>query len=509
MVDTAPAYGFDRSEEIGGKIMAEANLLFDGIPGIIAIVAICALDPRFLAIGSHQMSNPVARQPDDHSSPVAKLIHQYLTSAACPVIDHDVRDEGDVSSSARPRLSRSCIGIMAAAGGIAVANLYYNQPMLPDISRSFGVSSDVIAVLPMLTQTGYALGLFLFVPLGDTVDRHRLVLALLVGIVVSLVGLAIAPSLVWLDMASLTLGVSSVLAQVLVAFTAQLSPPKHRGRIVGTIQAGILAGILLARTVSGMVSAHLSWRLMFWLAAAMNLGLLVVLHWVLPRTPPTTSLPYLRVLWSLKDLWQSYPQLRTSSFIGALLFAAFSAFWSTLAFHLAEPPFGYGSQVAGLFGLLGAAGAASAPIAGRLTDSRGAAFTVAIGTLITAVAFVVLMLAESSLVMLALGVVVLDVGIIATMNGNQSTILSLAAEATSRTNTIYMVLYFVGGALGSYTGGLAWHHFDWPGVTVLGLLYSCAAVLVRFVAWMPAHRPPDQPRILPSTLQPTEKRIGE
>jgi predicted MFS family arabinose efflux permease len=375
---------------------------------------------------------------------------------------------------------------MATAGGIAVANLYYNQPMLPEIGLSFGVAANVIALLPMLTQIGYALGLFLFVPLGDVVDRHRLVMALLFGVILSLLALALAPSLVWLDIASLTLGMTSVVAQVLVAFAAQLSPPQHRGRIVGALQAGILAGILLARTVSGTVSAHIGWRPMFWLAAAMVLVVLVVLHRVLPRTPPPPSQPYLRVLRSLKDLWQSYPQLRTSSLIGALLFAAFSVFWSTLAFRLGEPPFGYGPQVAGLFGLLGAAGAAIAPLAGRLTDSRGAAFTVAVGTVVVATAFVVFILSESSLVMLALGVVVLDVGIQAAMNGNQSTVLSSAPQATSRTNTIYMVLYFVGGALGSYTGGLVWHHFGWPGTTALGLVYSCAAVFVRYAAWMPA-----------------------
>jgi predicted MFS family arabinose efflux permease len=218
----------------------------------------------------------------------------------------------------------------------------------------------------------------------------------------------------------------------------------------------------------------------------MNLGVLVVLHRVLRRTPPPAPQPYPRVLRSLKDLWQSYPQLRTSSLIGALLFAAFSVFWSTLAFRLGEPPFGYGPQVAGLFGLLGAAGATSAPLAGYLTDRRGAGFTVAVGTVATATAFTVFILAGSSLAMLALGVILLDVGIQAAMNGNQSTVLSLAPQATSRTNTIYMFIYFVGGALGSYTGGLAWHHFGWPGITALGLLYSCAAVLVRFAAWMPA-----------------------
>src|SRR6202040_2223458 len=177
-------------------------------------------------------------------------------------------------------------------------------------------------------QIGYALGLLLFVPLGDVVDRSQLVSALLFGIIVSLVALALAPSLAWLDIASLTLGMTSAVAQVLVALAAQLSPPQRRGRVIGTLQAGILAGILLARTVSGTVSAHFGWRLMFWLAAAMNLGVLVALppalHRALQRTPPPTPQSYPRLLRSLKDLWQSYPQLRTSSLTRVLPFAAFS-----------------------------------------------------------------------------------------------------------------------------------------------------------------------------------------
>jgi predicted MFS family arabinose efflux permease len=432
------------------------------------------------------MLNQSARQSGDQSSSIAKPSQQLWTLAACPTVGHDAPPEEEASSSGRPHLSPSCVGIMAVAGGITVANLYYNQPMLPDVGRSFGVAANVISLLPMLTQIGYALGLLLFVPLGDVIDRRQLVLALLCGIIVSLAALALAPSLAWLDIASLALGMMSAAAQVLVALAAQLSPPQHRGRIVGTMQAGILVGILLARTVSGTVSAHYGWRQMFWLAAAMNLGVLVVLHRALQRTPSPAPQPFPCLLRSLKHLWQSYPQLRTSSLIGALLFAAFSVFWSTLAFRLGEPPFGYGPQVAGLFGLLGAAGATSAPLAGYLTDRRGGGFTVAVGTAATAAAFIVFMLAGSSLAMLGLGVILLDVGIQAAMNGNQSTVLSLAPQATSRTNTIYMVTYFAGGALGSYTGGLAWHHFGWPGVTALGLLYSCAAVYVRITAWMPA-----------------------
>jgi MFS family permease len=166
-----------------------------------------------------------ARQSDNQSPSVARPSQQLWISAACPTIDHDARPESEVSSSDRPSLSPSCAGIMAAAGGIAVANLYYNQPMLPDIGRSFGVAADVIALLPMLAQIGYALGLFLFVPLGDAVDRRQLVLALLLGIIVSL--LALAPSLVWLDIASLTLGMMSAVAPVrILRFGAPFCDPR-------------------------------------------------------------------------------------------------------------------------------------------------------------------------------------------------------------------------------------------------------------------------------------------
>src|SRR5258707_10591407 len=191
-----------------------------------------------------------------------------MTLAACPAVDHDARPEGEVSSSGRPPLSPRCVGIMAATGGIAVANLYYNQPMLPDVSRSFDVAANVIALLPMSTQIGYALGLFLFVPLGDVVDRRQLVSALLFGIIVSLVALALAPSLAWLDIASLTLGMTSAVAQVLVALAAQLSPPQRRARVIGILQAGILAGLLLAPTGSGTGDAHLCLGSMVWVAGA-------------------------------------------------------------------------------------------------------------------------------------------------------------------------------------------------------------------------------------------------
>ncbi|MDB5393095.1 MAG: transporter [Rhodospirillales bacterium] len=393
-------------------------------------------------------------------------------AAACPVLDHEVAESGTTSQV--PLSSRS-VKIMAVAGGIAVANLYYNQPMLPEIGASFAAPPAIVATLPMLTQLGYAAGLFLFVPLGDIIDRRRLVFALIAGVCLSLVGLALAPSLAWLDVASFLLGMCSVLAQVLVAFAGQLAAPVTRGRIIGTLLAGILLGILMARTISGLVSEHLGWRVMYWIAATASLGMVLVLDRALPRAPAVAPLPYLQTLLSLRDLWREHRQLRRSSMVGGLLFAAFSVFWSTLAFHLAAPPFDYGPQVAGLYGLLGATGAATAPLAGRLTDRRGGGFTVGLGSIVTAVAFPLFALGNNSLLLLGFGAVVLDIGIQGAMIGNQSTVLSLAPKATSRTNTIYMVIYFLGGALGSYTGGLAWHVLGWLGVCVLGFAYAVAA----------------------------------
>lgn len=189
---------------------------------------------------------------------------------------------------------------------------------------------------------------------------------------------------------------------------------------------------------------------------------------------------------SLKVLWQNHRQLRISSLIGALLFAAFSVFWSTLAFHLAAPPFGYGPEVAGLFGLVGVVGASSAPLAGRLTDWYGPAVTVGLGGIITAAAFLIFAAGGNTLFGLALGITALDAGIQTAMVGNQSTVLGLVPRATSRANTIYMVCYFVGGAVGSYTGGLAWHHTGSTGVSALGLAYAGAAVTIRFAAWTPS-----------------------
>jgi predicted MFS family arabinose efflux permease len=430
---------------------------------------------------------------------VSSIVHRRA-AAACPVLDHEPKPRDDVPRAEGAPLSATCVRIMAVAGGTAVANLYYNQPMLPEIGATFGASPAMTAVLPMLTQIGYAAGLLLFVPLGDIVDRRRLVLTLLVGVCLSLVGLALAPDLAWLDAASLLVGMFSVLAQVLVAFAGQLAAPEARGRIIGTLQAGILLGILLARTVSGLVSEHLGWHVMYWLAAAANLGVMLVLSRVLPRAPPTTSLSYGQALWSLKDLWREHRLLRRASLIGGLLFAAFSVFWSSLAYHLAAPPFQYGPQAAGLFGLLGAAGATTAPLAGRLTDRFGAAFTVGLGGIVTAAAFPLFALGSRSLLMLGIGVVVLDVGIQCAMIGNQSTVLGLEPRATSRTNTIYMVAYFLGGALGSYTGGLAWHAVGWTGVCALGFAYAAAAVALRFTRASPG-RPP-QRAITPAADRP-------
>ena len=335
-------------------------------------------------------------------------------------------------------------------------------------------------MVPMLTQVGYAAGLFLLAPIGDIIDRLWFVSALSAGMCLSLVALALAPSLAWLYVASVLVGMGSVLAQVLVAYAGQLAAPGPSGRTLGTRQTATLLGILLARTVSGLVSERLGWRAIHWMAAATSVVMLLGLVQILPRARAAARLLYVQALRPLRDLWCEHRQLRRSSLIGGLLFAGFSVFWSTLGYHLATPPFHYGPRIAGLYGLLGLAGAATASIAGCLTDGSGAAFAIGTGGIIAGIAFPLFALGSHSMLLLGVGVVVLDIGIQGAIIDNQSAVLSFAPKGTGRTDTIYMVIYSLGGVLGSYTGGLAWHWLGWFGVCALGFAYAAAASTIRF-----------------------------
>ncbi|UOQ54984.1 MFS transporter [Hymenobacter cellulosivorans] len=382
-------------------------------------------------------------------------------------------------TKAHTPLTPGLVWLMAIACGLVVANIYYNQPLLADIGRTFRLTDSQASLVATLTQVGYTLGLFFVVPLGDKLERKRLILLLLLFSAGAMAAAALAPSFLLLIGASLLIGIFSAVPQLLVPMAAHLASDAERGRVVGKIMSGLLIGILASRTLSGYIGAHGGWRLVFGIGSGVMLALAVVLAVKLPKDQPDFEGTYGSLMKSLATLTRTLPVLRKSALTGAFLFASFSVFWTTLVFFLEGSPYFYKSDVAGFFGLIGALGALAAPLAGKSADTRGPAYAINIGILMSLVAYGVLAVGGYHLVGLIVGVIVLDIGVQATHISNQSRIFSLVPEARSRLNTIYMTLYFIGGSVGSLVGGTAWHHYQWPGVCGVGLAFVTAAWLVN------------------------------
>ncbi|POR53853.1 putative MFS family arabinose efflux permease [Paraburkholderia eburnea] len=370
--------------------------------------------------------------------------------------------------------------LLATIAGISVANIYYNQPLLDDFRRTFPAGAAWIGAVPASTQLGYAAGMLLLAPLGDRFDRRRIILMQIGLLCIALLAATFAPSLPVLIGASLAIGILSTIAQQAVPFSAELAPPEARGRAVGTVMSGLLLGILLARTAAGFVGQYFGWRAVFGASIVALLALAVVIIKKLPKSQPTSTLSYAKLLGSMWHLTVELRGLREASATGACLFAAFSLFWPVLTLLLAGEPFHLGPQVAGLFGIVGAAGALAAPWAGRSADKRGPRAVITLSIALIALAFVIFAFSGKSLIGLVIGVVVLDVGVQAAQISNQSRIYALRPEARSRVNTVFMVCYFIGGATGSAVGAATWHAFGWIGVCVAGLGFSALAAWIHF-----------------------------
>lgn len=378
----------------------------------------------------------------------------------------------------RPSISRRLVLVFAAATGLVVANNYYAQSLLATLAHDFNASSGAAGQIVTLTQLGYAVGLLFIVPLGDLLDRRRLILIVLGATVLGLAASALAPSLVWLAALALLVGLTSVAAQIFVPFAADLAPPLRRGRIVGTVMSGLLLGVLMARVFAGVVAqAAGTWRAVYALAALLMLALIGALAFELPRVPRQDgALRYGALLRSVAALAWRDRVLQLRSAYGALGFACFSVLWTTLAFLLAHPPYDYGEAVIGLFGLLGVAGALCASIAGRLADRGWALWSTGAFVLLTVLSFALLAIGGHSVLALELGIVALDLGVQGTHITNQSEIYRASAGARSRITTVYMVSYFVGGALGSATAAALYAARGWTAVCTLGAIYALAAV---------------------------------
>jgi predicted MFS family arabinose efflux permease len=368
---------------------------------------------------------------------------------------------------------------MALTCGLVVANIYYNQPLLAAMGRTFHLSDSSASLVATATQVGYTLGMLFVVPLGDMLERKRLMLLLLLGSAGCMALVAGAPSFAVLAGASVLLGICSAVPQLLVPMAAHLAPAADRGRIVGRVMSGLLIGILLSRTVSGYVGAHLGWRAMFGIGAGLMVGLVGLLAWRLPTDRPNFAGSYGALMKSLLTLARDLVPLQRSALVGGFLFASFSVFWTTLAFYLESPALGYGSDVAGFFGLVGAVGALAASWAGKMADTKGPDYAIRLGIGLALLSFGVMGVGGSYLLGLVAGVILLDVGVQAAHISNQTAIFALVPEARSRLNTVYMTAYFTGGSLGSVLGGLAWTHGGWPGVCLLGAGLAGAAFLLN------------------------------
>lgn len=374
-----------------------------------------------------------------------------------------------------PAISRRLTLLLAASCGVAVANLYYAQPLLSTIARSFHTGSGTAGLVVTLGQIGYAASLALVLPAGDLVARRRLVPACLVVTAAALAASAAAPSVGILVAIAALVGAGSVAAQMLVPLAASLADDASRGRVVGTVMSGLLIGILLARTVAGAVAGAAGWRVVYIAAAVLALVLAGVLARSLPAEAARPSMPYARVLRSTVALFAAEPLLRRRAAFGALAFAAFSIFWTTAAFLLAGAPYHYGDTVIGLFGLVGAAGALCASFAGRLADRGWSRWSTLAFALAVAASYLPTFLGDRSIFLLVVGIVVLDVGSQGLQVTNQSLVYRLAPEARSRVNACYMVSYFAGGAVGSAVAGALYASAGWAGVCVAGAAVGAAA----------------------------------
>jgi predicted MFS family arabinose efflux permease len=367
---------------------------------------------------------------------------------------------------------------MALSVGAIVANIYYVQPLLAAMARTFSVSVGMIGLVAMLTQVGTAMGMLIFVPLGDSRDRRALLTALLSGAAVALCGVATARNLIWISIASFAVGLCGAAVHIIVPFAAQLAPENTRGQVLGTVFSGLLIGILLARTFSGVVASFFGWRSVYAIAAVGMLALMLLLRARLPKVAPQNSLRWPALMRSLVVLVRDHPALRESAFLGTALLCVFSAFWTTLVFLLQTPPYHYGSSAAGLFGLVGAAGALCAPLVGRFADRKGPRFTILLALLTTLASFLLLGAFGKIMAGLIAGVVLLDVGVQSGHVANQTRIYALDANARSRLNTVYMFCYFTGGSLGSWLGAIFWEYKGWTAVCALGIAVMAIALVV-------------------------------
>jgi len=374
---------------------------------------------------------------------------------------------------------RWLLPFLGVACGIGVSNVYYNQPLLLEISRTFHTSAAQSGLVAVTTQIGYATGMFLFVPLGDVLERRSLMARMFAAVSLALWASAVAPVLWALILSSAALGMLASVTHIVLPIAPDLADDDSRGKAIGIVMTGLLLGILLARTFSGSIASWLGWRWVFGIAAILNATFALLLWRLLPTLRPTKPILYGSAMRSLWTLFRTHGTLRQAAIQSGLVFASFTGFWTTLAFLLGTPHYHLGAGVAGSFGVIGATGAAIAPVAGWLSDRSGSRSVITFALSLMAVAWAVLWTGRTHMLGLIAGCILLDAAAQLNQIANQTRVFGIDSTARSRLNTIYMTLYFLGASLGSYASVAVWSRWQWSGVTLLGFVFLALAILVH------------------------------
>ncbi|ENE7663897.1 MFS transporter [Enterobacter roggenkampii] len=382
-------------------------------------------------------------------------------------------------------LSPALILLMSVATGLAVASNYYAQPLLDTIARAFILSASSAGFIVTAAQLGYAAGLLFLVPLGDMFERRMLIVSMTLLAAGGMLITASSQSLTMMIIGTALTGLFSVVAQILVPLAATLASPEKRGKVVGTIMSGLLLGILLARTVAGLLASLGGWRTVYWVASVLMVVMALALWRGLPKVKQENHLNYPQLLASVFSLFTQDKLLRTRALLGCFTFANFSILWTSMAFLLAAPPFNYSEGVIGLFGLAGAAGALGARPAGGLADKGKSHLTTSAGLVLLLLSWAAIWYGHVSVLALIVGILVLDLTVQGVHITNQTVIYRVKPEARNRLTAGYMTSYFIGGAAGSLISASAWQHAGWSGVCAIGAIVATINLLVW---WRGYHR---------------------
>ncbi|QDF28163.1 MFS transporter [Halarcobacter anaerophilus] len=375
-------------------------------------------------------------------------------------------------------ITKKQIFVMSIAAGVNVANIYYNQPILNNIADDLKVSHMTVGNLPTLCQAGYGLGLLLVSPLGDKIDKKKLIIILHLLLAFSLLGLAFTSNIYLLYILSLLIGLFAVSVQVIIPMAAAMSPEK-KGKIVGMIFSGLLSGILIARTISGYITQWFdNWHYVFGISAFFVLLCTFAIEKTLPNMQSHFNNSYFSLIKSSVLQLKRFSLLRRNSLLIALAFGIFCSFWTTLTFKLSQAPFNYESDIIGLFGILAIAGVIFAPKIGKLAERINPFFTKFLAVLMLIISVLLIRWFDNSLLAFILATILLDIAVQAIQISNLAQIYSLDEKAHSRINTAYMSIMFLGGSIGTFVGVWAWQSGSWEYVTVQLLLWAFFALLI-------------------------------